>query len=103
MLNELAKARKAAAAVEDAAARLESARGELREAIVAADAAACTLPTIAEAVGVSKQRVHQIVAQAREQESAAAERASRSRRALTRGAANTGNTKARRRGINQRG
>ncbi len=74
MPNELAKVRKATAVVEDAVARLERARGEQREAILAADAAAFTLPTIAEAAGVTPQRVHQVVAQAREHERAAARR-----------------------------
>lgn len=65
MPNELAKVQKAAAAVKDAGARLERARAELREALVVADGAAWTLPMIADAAGMTKQRVHQIVAPAR--------------------------------------
>jgi predicted transcriptional regulator len=43
------------------AEKLERTRVELREAILAARSAGATLPEIAAAAGVTKQRVHQIV------------------------------------------
>jgi hypothetical protein len=73
MANELAKVQKAAAAVDDAVARLERARGELRAAIASAEAAAWTFPSIADAAGMSKQRVHQIVARVHGDERATAQ------------------------------
>lgn len=53
-MRELTKVRRAAE-------KAERAPAELRAAILAARAAGATLPEIAAAAGVTKQRVHQIV------------------------------------------
>lgn len=50
--------------VRRAAERAVRVRAELRDAILAARAAGATLPEIAGAAGVTKQRVHQIVREA---------------------------------------
>jgi K+-transporting ATPase c subunit len=60
-VKELTTVRRAAASVARVTDKLEQARGELRDAILAADAAAATLPMIAAAAGLTKQRVHQII------------------------------------------
>ncbi len=50
--------------VQRAADKVELARAELRAAILAARSAGATMPEIAAAAGVTKQRVHQIIREA---------------------------------------
>lgn len=59
---KIAAAERAASRVERAEAELEAARVELRSALVDAHGAGVTFATLGRAIGLSRQRVAQIVA-----------------------------------------